>query len=727
MKFLNPFKINDWNIKYLIISVIIFQELLWISIILEFLGINIPFIRGISAFVALFFLNGILILRILRIHELDTIKNILYAIGLGTASIMFFGMFVDLVYPFLGITLPIATDPLLITFTVFTGLLCVLSYLRDKDFDKPEIFDTAGSAVPILTFLLLPFVAIFGTYLINAYQNNILLIIMFFLIAFVPFLVAYNKFIPKKLYPLAIFSMALTLVLSTSLLTNYISGWDLQVEYYFTNVVTNASYWNSSIPDLLNAMLSLVIVVPIFSKLSGLTVVTIYKVVYPFLFVFVPLGLYSIFSGQTNKKIAFFACFLFISIFMFFLEMPYLARQEIGELFFVLMIMLMVEKGISNRNILIMTIVFIPALLVSHYSMDYIYIFLVISSYLIILLRNRNLTQKYPILGKWPVISFFFKRYGSQELPKMRYKLQILLLFSFTIVYYLLVSSSVLFNLTLTTMNNLITLSYLYLFNPNALMAVGIVTSEKSFLRSIALAIHLFIELLIAVGILSLLYRRTNMKFNENFSLFTLMSFVLLILVIVVPFLAGALNPERFYQIALIFLSLFFVIGWIRISDYINKLFRNRWNPKSVMKTSFKLMALFLAISLMFNSGVVYELLNDKPSSMVLHSSMDGPKFNNLEVAGAQWITKYRVGDEVHADSYRFLLLNGLIPYAKAKGSLYYPNSGSYMFLGTYNLLTGEFGIPQSGSTSSLKYYSLNNLTSNGTSIYDNGGSEIFI
>lgn len=726
MKFLNPFKINDWNIKYLLTTVILFQALLWTTIILESFNINIPFVRGISAFIALFFLNGMLILRILRIHELDSIRNLLYSLGLGTASIMFFGMLVDLVYPFLGITLPISTDPLLITFTAFTGLLCYMSFRRDGKFDHPEILDITGLSIPILTFLLLPFIAIFGTYLINTYQNNVLLIIMFFLIAFVPFLVAYNKFLPKKLYPLAIFSMALTLVLSTSLISNYITGWDINLEFYFTNLVTNTSYWNSSIPDLLNAMLSLVIIVPIFSKLSGMSVVAIYKVIYPLIFVFVPLGLYSIFQRQTTNKIAFFACFLFISIFMFFLEMPYLARQEIGELFFILMIMLMLESDISDRNILVLTVVFIPALLVSHYSMDYIYIFLVISSYLIILLRNRNLTVKYPRLGKWPFISFFFESADSAEKPKMRYKLQILLLFSITILYYLFVSSSVLFNLTLTTINNLITLSYLFLFNPNALMAVGIVTSEKTLLRSIALVLHLLIEALIAVGILALLYRRTKMKFNENYALFTVMSFVLLILVLVVPFLAGALNPERFYQIALIFLSVFFVVGWLRLSDFVNKLLKYRWNPKSVMKNSFKLMALFLAISLMFNSGVVYELLHDKPSSMVLHSSMDGPKFNNLEVTGAQWITKYRTNDEVHADSYRFLLLNGFIPYEKAKSTFYFPNTGSYMFLGSYNLLTGEFGIPQAGSTT-LQYYSISNLTSVGTSIYNNGGSEIFI
>lgn len=726
MKLLNPLKMNDWNIRHLLITVVLFQILLWTLTIADIYGVNLPFLRGISAFVALFFLNGILILRILRIHGLDSTKNLIYSFGLGTASIMFFGVLVDFTYPFLGITKPIAEDPLLITFTIFTGLLCYLSYRRDKDYNKPEIFDTEGYSVPILVFMLLPFTAIFGTYLMNTYQSNVLLIVMFFLIAIVPFLVAYDKFLPKKLYPFAIFSMALTLLFSTSLISSYLTGWDINLEYYFTNLVVTNSYWDSSVPDLLNAMLSLVIIVPIFSKISGLSIVTIFKVIYPFIYALVPVGIYSIFSGQTNKKTAFFACFLFISIFMFFLEMPYLARQEIGELFFVLMIMLMVEDGLSERSTLILTGVFIPALLVSHYSMDYIYIFLVITAYLIILLRNLNLINKYPILGKWPVIRFFFNSADRDTEPKMRYRLQILLLISVTVTYYLLVSSSVLFNLTITTINNLITFSYLFMFNPNSLMVVSVVSSEKSFLRSIALVMHIIIEFIIFVGIVSLLYRRTKMKFNENFGLFSVMSFFLLILVIVVPFLAGALNPERFYQIALIFLSVFFVVGWIRLFNFINERLGSKFSKESVIQSSFKIMAIFLALSLMFNGGVVYELLHDKPTSMVLHSSMDGPKFNTLEIDGAKWITQNRVNDNVYADSYRLLLLYGFIKYDKTKPVNYAANNGSYMFLGTYNLETGKLGMSTSGQTS-LTYYSFENMTKQATSIYDNGGSKIFI
>ena len=727
MKLMNPFQMNDWNIKHLFVVVIIFQIVLWLTIISDLIGIHIPIIRGISALISLFFLNGVLILRILRIHGLESIKSILYSIGLSIASIMFFGMFIDLVYPFLGITRPISLMPLLITFTLFAAFLCILSYLRDRTYHNSLPLDITGYTNPLLVLLLIPFLSIFGTYLMNYYQNNTLLMLMFILIAFIPFLVAFDKFLPKKLYPFAIFSIALTLLFSTSLLTTYITGWDINLEYYFSNLVVTNSYWNSSVPDLLNAMLSLVITVPIFSKISGLSVVSIFKIVYPVLFALVPLGLFQIYKDQTNNRIAFFACFLFVSVFMFFLEMTYLARQEIGEIFFVLLLMLIVENKLSSKKLLILTIIFIPSLLVSHYSMDYIYIFLVFTAYLIILIRNLNLPSKYNFLGKLPIINYFFVKIEQPETYKMHYNLQLLLLFSVTILYYFLVSSSVLFHLTIVTLNNLINVSFLFLFNPKALEAVGIVTSEKSFLRTIALVLHLIIEFFIGVGILLLITRRTEMKFKENYGLFSVMSFLMLILVLTVPFLAGALNPERFYQIALILLSIFFVVGWIGIFILLNRIFRSKWTINSVYHTSLKFLAIFLAISLIFNSGVVYELAGDKPTSMSLHSTMDGPKFNTMEVTGAQWITNYRTNNRVYADSYRFLILNGYIQYNKSEqinnNSL--TNPSSYIYVGTYNIENDKFGLSEAGSNT-LIYSKYQNAILVRKKIFDDGGSQIF-
>ena len=728
MKVINPFQMNNWDISYLFIFILIIQTFLWITILFNLTGNHIPIISEILASISLFYINGILILRILRIHSLGNIENFLYSVGLSIAVTMFLGMAVDLIYPLFGIKTPISTLPLIITFTVFTVCLCFLSHARDKSFENQTYIDLTGIINPILFLSLIPFLAIFGTYLMNYYGNNSILMIMYILIALIPIMVAFDKFIPKRLYPLTVFLLSVALLFSSSLISNYINGWDINMEYYFSNGVVTNSYWNTAIPEILNSMLSIVIVEPIFSKISGLNVADIFKVIYPILFSFVVLGLYSVFKKQTTNKIAFMSCFLFISVFMFFLEMPYLARQEIGELFVVLMIMVMLEKNLTRRHLAILTVFFIPALLVSHYSLDYIYMFILVFSYLVILIRNLNLTNEFPILGRWQIIKFFFyKEYSRDDTLKLDYRLQLLLIFSLTLIYYNLFSSAALFDLTVFTLNNVMSTAYAYLFNPNSLAAVGIVTSEKSFLRSIALDLHLIIELMIGIGILFLLYRRTNMKFNENFSLFSVMSFLMLGLVLVVPFLAGALNPERFYQIALIFLSVFFVVGWIGFFRIINRIFKFKWKMKSIYTNSLKLIAIFLAISLIFNSGVVYELFHDKPTSMSLHSTMDGPKFNNIELTGAEWLNDHKLDIIVYSDVYRSLLLNGYFINTHTSiengTQLIQP---SYIFLGTYNIENNQIAIPAKGS-SPVVYLDDRNYTNFDNKSYDNGGSQVYL
>ena len=96
MKVINPFQMNDWDIKNILIFIFIIQLSLWIIVGLSYIGINIPIISEILTFLSLFFINGILILRILKIHDLGNVENLLYAVGLSLAATMFLGMLIDL-------------------------------------------------------------------------------------------------------------------------------------------------------------------------------------------------------------------------------------------------------------------------------------------------------------------------------------------------------------------------------------------------------------------------------------------------------------------------------------------------------------------------------------------------------------------------------------------------------------------------------------------------------
>ena len=96
MRVINPFQMNNWDISYLFIFILIIQTFLWITVFFELNGNHIPIISEILTSISLFYINGVLILRILRIHNLGNIENFLYTVGLSIAVTMFMGMAIDI-------------------------------------------------------------------------------------------------------------------------------------------------------------------------------------------------------------------------------------------------------------------------------------------------------------------------------------------------------------------------------------------------------------------------------------------------------------------------------------------------------------------------------------------------------------------------------------------------------------------------------------------------------
>ncbi len=78
---------------------------------------------------------------------------------------------------------------------------------------------------------------------------------------------------------------------------------------------------------------------------------------------------------------------------------------------------------------------------------------------------------------------------------------------------------------------------------------------------------------------------------------------------------------------------------------------------------------------------------------------MDGPKFNNMELTGAEWLNDYKLDIVVYSDVYRSLLLNGYFINTHTSiengTQLVEP---SYIFLGTYNVENNQIAAPAKGS-----------------------------
>ena len=391
---------NDWEIKKCL-TLCISLLLATLGLIgLAALGFDIPILRQIVGFLFLTFIPGILLLRILKIHNVGIIESLLYSVGLSLAFVMAVGVVANFALPPLGISHPIALAPLTATFTIFFLILCFLAYVRDKNFrpanpapkDSEEVAKPGFRANlnPFLLAILLPLLAILGASLVNSYQNNILLIILIFIIILIIGLVAFNKFIPPRVYPFVIVMIAIALLYQTTLISNYLVGSDIHQEYSISKLVIENGYWDATIADSVNSCLSIVMLAPIYSLLLNMNIVWIFKIIYPLFFCSLPLALFRIFRLQIKPHYAFFATCFFISMPMFFMDMTQLLRQEISELFFVLVILLMVDRKLTLIQRTTLVLIFGFGAIVSHYGMGTGYIgYLVFGAIVLIIIKSR--------------------------------------------------------------------------------------------------------------------------------------------------------------------------------------------------------------------------------------------------------------------------------------------------------------------------------------------------
>lgn len=730
------FKINDLDIKSFLKIILAIQLAMLGVISLDATSLQIPIIRPVIGFIYLTFVPGIILLRILKLHKLGNIETVLYTVGLSIATLMFTGLFMNTIYPLFGISGPISITPLIITISVIVLVLCVLCYARDKDFSDPSYIDIKSAlSSPALLLCFIPFLSIFGTYLVNFHHPNIILMFLIIIIALIVVLIAFDMFIPKNLYPLAVFITAISLLYHSSLISMYIWGGDIQTEYYFINLVTTSAHWDTTIPSSSNAMLSIVLLAPIFSDICDMSITWVFKIIYPLLFSLVPLGLYFVFQKQTNDKIAFLSCFFFVSMSAFYFIMPQLARQEIAELFLVLLILLMIDKDMDKIKRSFLFIIFGISLAVSHYGLSYIFMASLISAWLLLVLIDypaiQRLTRdfhskfsryKTEILAGNPISSNAEDRTISTTF--------VLLFIVFTLAWYMYVSSSFAFNVIIHLGNHIVSSIFTDFLNPEVAQGLGIIKQgATSSTSNITLILHLMTQFFIAIGILILILKPGEMKFEREYAAFALVNFAICIAAIAVPYFGSALDTIRLYHITLVFLAPFCVIGGITVFKIVSKLVKASWTNKRV-RSSLKVLSLFFAIFLLFNSGFVHEIVKDPyPISISLNNTTDYPRFNEQEVLGAEWLYRIKCSNSyIYADIHRWVLLNRfewghVAPFSINIGRL---PENSYIYFGDLNVREGKVAVFFRDKVLIRKYIEAGDIVNGRDKIYANGGSEVY-
>ncbi|MCX6006505.1 MAG: hypothetical protein NTZ34_04490, partial [Chloroflexi bacterium] len=283
---------NDWKIKDCLLlcgGLVLIQGILTS---LAAAGLNIPVLRPVVGFIFLTFVPGILLLRILRVHDINIIESMVYSTGLSLTLIMFSGAVINFLLPLFDVKHPVSQFAILAALVIEIVVLMMAAWARDRNYrnsssQRQRWPSTGINSVLFLLAVLLLMIA--GIKISDVTGNNAALIISLLLVALIISLAAFKKFITREIYPFALFVVSLCLLYQTSLMSPYLVGSDIYTEYHYFGDTATAGIWNYTVDNPVNSCLSIVMLAPSYSFMLGIDGIWVFKAVYPILFSFVPL------------------------------------------------------------------------------------------------------------------------------------------------------------------------------------------------------------------------------------------------------------------------------------------------------------------------------------------------------------------------------------------------------------------------------------------------------
>lgn len=676
---------------------------------------DIPFIRQVFCFLYLSFIPGFIFLKLLKLDRLNVAEKFFVSLGLSISFLMIVGLLTNEILPIFGFNEPLSTLPLMVVINCTVVIGTFLLYFRGQSIQITEI-KNFRKYLGFLPFLLLPFVSIIGAIWVNAYNNNIILLVLIIFIA-VLFVcgIFSKKLLPAELFPFAVLMFALAILFHAALISNYIVPFasDVPYEYLVFKTAQDHGSWNSlvfSASDVglnrYNGMLSISILPTIFSNLLNLDSSFVLKLIFPILFSFVPVGLFEIWQKYIDKKYAFGAAFLFMSQITFYTEMFGVTRQMIAEVFFVLLILVILNKKIKPISKYVVFTIFCFGLVTSHYALATIFLFLISFTFvLLFILKRPSINISIGMIATFIVIMF---------------------------TWYIYTSGSATFDSIIGQINYVVSQLGEFL-NPasrgqTVLAGLGLVESP-SIWNTISRIFAYFTQGFIVLGFVGLVTRRVKNRIGKEFFIFSIFATVLLALLVLVPGLAKTLNMTRFYHILLIFLSPLLVLGM-------------KFFGKILLKKEHVLLTLLILVSVLvpyflFQTNFVYEVTGSDSWSVPLSGyRMDNYRLyykigytDEYSVSGARWVSENvdYVTNEMYADEStqtNVLMLHGLIhtSYVHSLMNTTVLAENGYVYLSSINVRDDIIPTGSVVWNSSELSFNFNDLNK----IYSNPYSEVY-
>jgi uncharacterized membrane protein len=674
---------------------------------------NIPFAHQIGGFLLLTFIPGIIFVHIFRLDKVELTTKLLLSIGLSIFFLMIMGISINLLLISLGFDKPLSLINLLIGFDIFIIILLSISYKRNRyislNFKKFDL--NVIEKVFVLIGIILIFLSVYGTYIMQLTNNNIfLLILLIFIPIYVIFATIYGQNI-QKIYPIIILLIGISMQLIFMVLFPHISGGDVHIEYYYFKTTLNTLQWDINLMpnSAYDACLSISIlpaIYQLFVKIPNQEY--FFKGLYVFLFSFAPLIIYNISKRYINEIYSFLASFLFMNQY-FFMKTAASPRTNIAVFFVAMLVLVLFDDKIPALQKKLLAIIFLISVVVSHYSTSYIFLIMILFSWIIAkifistnkLKFNRNISMVFLIL----FFTLTFLWYGQVTDNAFTHGIDFL-------------------GNTINGLNNF----FVNEMREEAISKLAGIGLENPFISGFNLFLTWSIFILMGMGVLiSFVNYKENLKLINNkkinsflkkridveFGTLSLISILVLTMTIVIPFVSKGYDFQRIYMLTTIFLSFYFVFGTLNLM----KLLKLRFKPHIII-------LLILVPYSLFTTGVLYEITGYN-SDVTLNSDVitfDNIYITDAEVKNALWLSR-SIGNKIYtadASAKNLLISQGLISPLKIDDysiSIGKTNINDFIFLSNFDKKYGIFM-----NNSSLKIEDCSFL-SNKNVIYDSGFS----
>ena len=365
-------KIN--NLKILLIGIVA----TWLFNMVVLSNFNPLFIGSAYTYIYLIIVPGFFIQRLLRMQGISFFESLAYIVGFSIAYLLQVGIGTNLLGLLPQITHPLNQINCLIVFDIYTAILLLINYFREKDSSIHITF-------PRVTFIQLffyitpfffPLLSILGVDLLNSNGVNTLVMIMLFSIALYTFVVAvFWKNLGDFHFEMPIYLIAISLLFMFSLRSSYIIGWDVYQEYKVFWLTESHQMWSmANYMDAYNACLSITILPTVFHYFTQVSDPYVFKTLFQCTFAFTPITIYGLARRFADRLVAYLATFFFMATLDFFRELPALDRQEIAYIFFGLLLLTLFNKQVAPLQKKLLFLIFSISIVLSHYSTAYILI-----------------------------------------------------------------------------------------------------------------------------------------------------------------------------------------------------------------------------------------------------------------------------------------------------------------------------------------------------------------